>query len=150
MTVFKSVIQQNREVCSNCFRRIRTHEMPSHVNRFTATDPVIPIRRTVKDYFTGFYENSLNLEESDYGSACKCGSIGHSTTSRTADNSLTKPQAIELSIPLGVRLRESGVDFDGATLVRTIFILKSQPEVANCDDEIFGVSVQRAIHVNQK
>lgn len=142
MSIYKEKIQQNPDVCSNCFRRNRDR-FP--INAVMNEGTVYPIRQSLQPIVSDktYPRDSLESVNIDNGTAfaCQCGVISPFTTIRPIDNS----EMIDYAHRLRETLENGGVSMDHDTFYSTIRDLKNKPEEQGHDDRVFERATQRAV-----
>lgn len=157
-TWFENVVWTKREICSNCFARLRTTseivvddwdnavEVTTHAEAAEQGQDVVSKGRigvvTVR-HDDGQVEGTTHLDEhsAKYHSyertACgECGSVGGLATS----DALPKREAVDRVPALISRLEELGHAVDTGRVYRTVRHLKSIPERSDNDKRIFAAA----------
>ena len=157
--IFRDVIEQNDQVCRNCYRRLRTRERypnvqgDRHHDRYAFVDYELPSGSRF-DVLDRVYYEDVELpgrterayppaDQAASGSrACwNCGAIDYHRTPPTR----SKRGAVEAAINVSITLHEFGIDHDWLYLVGRVQDLKSQPSTAGDDFACFGRAVSEAV-----
>lgn len=144
MSIFKELIQQDYDVCSNCFREnYDRFEVKGFLNEGT----VYPVRESLKPVISDktFPKESIIEARGQVSEgkalACQCGVLSPHTTIRPIQQS----DMIDYAHNLRHTLENKGVSFDHDVFYDTIRDLKSEPSEQGNDDRIFERAVERAV-----
>ena len=146
MDTFKEIIQQNRTICNNCFRRTHRVWEKNYVPQNDGYPK--PVRDSLEDILQPYREalkiSTQEIEKQGTGTKggtkkiCNCGAFHNETKLRP----LSKERAIELTHRLVDRLDEEDVEFDEDELYSYIRDKKSNPDEQFKDDSLFAEAVQ--------
>lgn len=146
MQAFKELIQQNPDVCANCFRRNwDRYEVNFYQPIHKADDRFYPLRDSIapivsdKRYPTE--ETQSAYDEHGERVICKCGVMSAFDKERP----VSKRQLLDYVNHLTDTLEELDVDFDEDVLYDHVRARKADPKYQGRDDEIIGEAVERAI-----
>lgn len=145
---FEENIETNREVCSNCFRKViivipKEERTPLRANE--------SVKRMIADgRYPGkdsemCYPSISDVHQrhtSSTGIACECGVIDHDTKLRP----LTKEKMIDHSHRLIERLEKMGHEVDKDEFFDVVRSMKEDPNKQFDDREIFATAIEDSVN----
>lgn len=145
---FEENIETNREVCSNCFRKViivipKEERTPLHANesiKRMIADGRYPGKESEMCYPSISDVNQRHTPST--GIACECGVIDHDTKLRP----LNKDQMIGRSKRLLNRLEAMGYDVDKDEFFDVVRSMKEDPNKQFDDREIFATAIEDSVN----
>lgn len=138
-SAFVEHVYENTEICSNCFRRIKR------------TETLSVEHGSVGSRERGYSERTEDgvMGQGDVGNRVYrprtfCRACG-SQSGRDVPETLSKHEAIDRARALADRLAEERHPVNVDVLRRTVWMLKSDPDLRGCDTEIFERATKLAI-----
>lgn len=136
-STFSQKVEYNREVCTNCYRRLYFEYEPHHSH----PDSVSDIREYDENVgFDYFSDRGKTGHPSVPRSHCKCGSVDGSKI-RPFD----KEDTVNAAIRIKNRLEEQDVDIDVETYFDVVKRKKSDPEKQFNEEVIFEEAVEKSL-----
>lgn len=147
--VFDEHVFYNREICSQCFSRIRTHDdfRPDTDGGVSKYAPEDRWRRS----HDGVSGEAIVSEFDDYGYRCIyddrtfCGNCGSESGHADISEALSKDQAERYAYALVDRLQEEGYNVGLHKVVSDVGHYKTQPWATNYDVHIFRLATTMAV-----
>lgn len=147
-TAFQELIVEDPDICSNCFRKIRTRRPINQVNvkgeAYELRDSVKGIVKDDNDY--GKHADFCNGDEVTDGQVpyCNCGIV---LPGYERDRPMNKKRFMEGAERLVQRFYELGASFDEREFLDYSKSIKENPDSQFHDDKIYVQAIEHAIDV---
>lgn len=142
-------IEDNREVCSNCFRKVLIvipKEERTPANASSNIEAMVSDGRYPNDGAEVCYPTVTGRNQSSTGIACECGVIDHDTKLRP----LKKERVMENAKRLTDRLEEHEYSVDDTLFLDIVRDMKEDPANQFDDREIFTTAIEFSVDYEEE